>query len=196
MKNLIILCFILSLCACSGYDDTAAFKHLEVPPYTETGANTFGCLINGAVWANFGEANLKSLEPLGGRHLVPNQVHATVFWDGAQMDSTFFVSAMFTLSSHGTVERQEDMLLNIPKNGNLKGIHQLTSYDHQLRYTNSITGIQHLSFVSVPFTVTIKKDTIEGGRHIVSGMFNGTLYNFDRTDSLRIVGGVFDVTLQ
>jgi len=55
MKNLVILSFILALSHCKNtYDDTDAFKRLEVPPYTETGANTFGCLINGAVWANFG----------------------------------------------------------------------------------------------------------------------------------------------
>jgi hypothetical protein len=196
MKNLIALSLILALCACNTYDDTAAFKHLEVPPYTETGANTFGCLINGAVWANFGEDNVKSLEPLGGRHLVPNKVGSHVFWDGSRMDSLFSLSAGFTLSKHGTVLRQEDMVMYIPKNGNLKGMHQLTSYDYQLRYTNWITGTEHLSLISTPFTVIIKKDTIEGNRHIVSGTFSGTIYNGAHTDSLRIVGGVFDTTLQ
>ena len=195
MKNLIVLSLILALSACSGYDDTAAFKHLVLPPYTETGANTFGCLINGAVWANFGEDNVKSLEPLGGRHLVPNKVNANVFWDGTKVDTVFTVDAEFTLSKHGTDTRQESMSITIPKNGNLKGVHQLTSYDFQLRYTNWITGAEHLSFISSPFTVIIKKDTIEGNRHIVSGTFNGTIYNGFRTDSLRITAGVFDTVL-
>jgi len=195
MKNLIILSFILVLSACNGYDDTAAYKHLEVPPYTETGANTFGCLINGTVWADFGEDNVKSRELFGGSHLIPNKVGSNVFWDVSRKDSLFVVSAAFTLSKDGTVLRQEDIVIYIPKNGNLKGVHQLTSYDYQLRYTNWITGVPHFSLIRTPFTVIIKKDTIESNKHIVSGTFSGTLYNGAQTDSLRIVGGVFDTTL-
>lgn len=196
MKNLIVLLFVLALSACSGYDDTAEFKHLEVPPYTETGANTFGCLINGAVWANLGENNFKSSGLLSGRHLVPNTVRATAYLNGSGVDSVFEVSAGLTVSKDGTDTRQENMNITIPKNGNLKGIHQLTSNDRQLIYANWITGVTYFSFIRSPFTVVIKKDTIEGNRHIVSGTFNGTIYNVARTDSLRIVGGVFDTTLQ
>jgi hypothetical protein len=196
MKNLIVLSLILALFACNTYDDTAAFKHLEVPPYTETGANTFGCLINGAVWANFGDNDWKTKALFGGSHLEPNKVGSGVIWDGSRKDSLFSLSAGFTLSKHGTVLRREDMVMYIPKNGNLKGVHQLTSYDFQLRYTNWITGPEYLSLISTPFTVIVKKDTIESNRHIVSGTFSGTIYNGAHTDSLRIVGGVFDTTLQ
>jgi hypothetical protein len=196
VKNLVIFLFVLALSACNKYDDTAAFKRLEVPPYTETGANTFGCLIDGAVWANFGDSYLKSLEPLAARHLVPNKVGSAVFWDVSKMDSVFSLSAGFTLSKDGTVLRQETILMYIPKNGNLKGVHQLTSYDFQLRFINWVNGPEYLSFISSPFTVNIKNDTTEGDKHIVSGTFNGTIYTGDRRDSLRIVGGVFDTTLQ
>jgi hypothetical protein len=56
--------------------------------------------------------------------------------------------------------------------------------------------MDHYSLISSSFTVNNKKDTMEGNRHIVSGTFNGTLFNSYGRDTLRIVEGVFDATLQ
>src|SRR5579875_2675143 len=103
MKNLIILLFILTLCACNKYDDTAAFKHLTVPPYTETGANTFGCYVNGAAWANFGSYYMKTELSLGRGRLVPNKVQANIYQNDLGMDTVFAVSAGLTVVDDGTV---------------------------------------------------------------------------------------------
>jgi hypothetical protein len=205
MKNLIVLSFMLLLSACSGYDDTAAFKHLELPPYTETGANTFGCLVNGAVWANFGESYVKTELSTGRGRLVANKVRSSVYWNVLGMDSVFSVSAALSVLKDGTEIREEYMGITLPKNGNLKGVHQLNGSNHQFNYSNGMTYRDYYSLSRNPFTVIIKKDTIEGGRHIVSGTFSGILYSTYlvsgmlggpvETDSLRVVAGVFDTTL-
>ena len=195
MKNLVILSFILALSHCKNtYDDTDAFKRLEVPPYTETGANTFGCLINGAVWANFGATYVHQAESLGG-HLDTNKVHSSIYWDYPKMDSVFSIRAALTLSKKGMVVREEIISIYIPKNGTLKGIHQLTSNNYQFEYSNWATNTDYYSIIRNPFIVTVKKDTIESGKHIVSGTFNGILYNNAQTDSLRVTAGIFDIAL-
>lgn len=53
----LLITILLSQCAC----DEAFEKKEELPPITQTGANTFGCLVNGDVWlpkGNDGTANL------------------------------------------------------------------------------------------------------------------------------------------
>lgn len=199
MKNLIFLLpFVLALSACNKYDDTAAFKHLTVPPYTETGANTFGCYVNGAAWANFGADYVKTELSLGSGRLVANKVHAGVYFNSLGMDTEFSVGARLSVLKHGNDIRDDFMSINIPKNGNLEGVYQLNNSNYQFMYTsyiNETTYLDYVSFIGKPFTVTIKKDTIEVDKHIVSGIFSGTLYTRNRADSIRITGGVFDTVL-
>lgn len=49
MKYLIIAVSLLILCAASCKKNKGS-KEDQLPPITQTGANTFGCLINGKVW--------------------------------------------------------------------------------------------------------------------------------------------------
>ena len=48
MKNTIIITTLMLLCAASCKKDKA--NEDQLPPATQTGANTFGCLVNGKVW--------------------------------------------------------------------------------------------------------------------------------------------------
>ena len=51
----IISLFLFLTAACTKTDDDAPAGPLdELPPATQTGANTFGCLINGEPWYNRG----------------------------------------------------------------------------------------------------------------------------------------------
>lgn len=177
------------------YDNTNAAADLQVPAFTETGANTFGCLVNGAAWANFGEDYIPS--ELGGGTLRPNLVSGSFQLNASNGDSVYYATAALTISKKGTNIRQEIMLINVPKSGNMVGVHQLTSSNYLFSYSNFVTGITYSSLIRNPFIVAIKKDSITTyPNHIVSGTFSGTLYNKDQTDSVRIVGGVFDTLVQ
>lgn len=192
MKLFAVFSMIMLMSQCNKYDNTIAAKKIAVPDYSETGANTFGCLVNGAPWENFGETFIKVPEGFGQGQLDSNKVRASIYYDATIHDSVFSVSAALTVSKQGNAIREEIMSLSVPKHGNLKGVHN----DAGLGYDNLITYYNYGTYPPHRITVTIKKDSIQGSRHIVSGTFNGMVYNALRADSIRIVGGVFDTRVQ
>jgi len=194
MKKLVLYAVILMLSQCNKYDDTKLAASLQVPPLTETGANTFGCLINSEVWANFGETYIH--EELGGQ-LQPNLVRSGFYIDSA-LDSTFSISGTYTLSKKGNVLKQTILSLSVPKNGSFVGIHQLSTSNGQCYYQDLVHFARYYNQDRNPITVIIKKDSITPGLlHVVSGTFSGMLYGaYGTPDSLRIVGGVFDTLTQ
>ncbi|HWD88996.1 MAG TPA: hypothetical protein VG367_12765 [Mucilaginibacter sp.] len=198
MKNLILTtAVLLLLCGCySKYDDTRASVTLQVPPYTETGAQTFGCLVNGKVWANFGATIIHPAEGIGSR-ADTNKVRVTIQWpeQGISNDTAFSVSATYSLIKKGKTERQEYMSFTIPKNGSLVGTYRLGDSARVFRYQPGVLYPGYSSNARNPFVLMINKDSpVQGGSyHIVSGRFYGTLYNYELTDSVNIAAGVFDV---
>jgi hypothetical protein len=195
-KKLVLYSFVLLMGHCQDtYDNSKAAANLQVPPFTETGANTFGCLVNGQAWANFGGSWDKS--ELGFGNVVYNKVTTVLTADSGV--NVVSISARLTVSTAGTITKEESMTLNIPGyNLNIIGIHQLNQVDGLFSYFSATKFTRYTSLKRNPFTVNVLKDTIGSitgnlSSTIVSGKFNGTLYNHDQTDSLRIVGGVFDV---
>lgn len=182
---------LLVFSGCTKYDDTAAAKTLKVPPYTETGANTFGCLLNGQVWANFGATVIH--QELGTTKIDTSKVTSFIQWSAyPQTDTVFYVRAAYSLVKKGRELRDEFMSIQLPKHGSLKGIHLLTDTGAVFQYSQILSG-QYSSKARKPFTVIINRDSVVNGyRHIVSGRFYGVLYNFAQTDSVSISGGVFD----
>ncbi|WP_203256393.1 DUF6252 family protein [Hyunsoonleella ulvae] len=49
MKRLLLLLLVMALNACNNDDDTPTNPIDQLPPATQTGANTIGCLVNGEV---------------------------------------------------------------------------------------------------------------------------------------------------
>jgi len=201
MKNLIISAFaLLLITGCQKYDDTAAAKLLQVPPYTEKGANTFGCLQNGAIWANFG-AYPSHKVLFGPGPLDSSKVQSTISYYSADVfhtgsDTVFRVSAQYQLVKKGKELRDESMSILLPKNGSLTGTYLLTGTNGAFQYTQIDINEHDNMYTSQarhPFMVIVKKDSLVNRYyHVVSGRFSGTLYNRNLTDSIRISGGVFD----
>jgi hypothetical protein len=195
MRNFILSAFaLLLITGCYKYDDTAAAAKLQIPPFTEKGANTFGCLVDGAVWANFGAHPEHEL--LGGpgpldSSKVQSRIEPPPIFG---VDTGFMVSAQYQLVKKGKELRNEDMSIQLPKNGSLKGTHLLlTDSNGIFRYTQLLLFNQYTSKARNPFTVIVNKDSLVNGfYHIVSGRFYGVLYNSAQTDSVTISGGVFD----
>lgn len=191
MKNLVLCAVALvMMTGCRKYSNTLEAAKLQVPAYTETGKNTFGCLVNGAPWANFGETLMRG--ELGTTSADTNKVVSYIEIFYPSTDTTLVISGILSVLKNSKALRQEYMAVEIPKNGSLKGVHQLTSRDGLFHYI--VIDKQYGSLIRNPFTVTVNKDSIVNGfRHIVSGRFNGTLYNYTQTDSVRITDGVFDI---
>jgi len=192
MKNLVLCAVALvMMTGCRKYSNTIEAAKLQVPAYTETGKNTLGCLVNGAPWANFGETLMHS--ELGTTNADTNKVVSYIQIPYPSTDTALVISGILSVLKNSKALRQEYMMMEIPKNSSLKGVHQLTSSDGLFRYTVNIDKI-YGSLIRSPFTVTVNKDSVVNGfQHIVSGRFTGTLYNYTQTDSVRITDGVFDV---
>lgn len=111
------------------------------------------------------------------------------------------ISAELTVSTAGTTTKEQSIALNIPGDSlSMTGIHHLNQVDGLFTYRDFLKGTVYSSRKRNPFTVNVLKDTIASatGNYpniIVSGKFDGILYNYYQTDSIRIVGGVFDVKL-
>ena len=76
------------------YDNTNEAQNIKVPPYTETGANTFGAFINGNPWTNLGKTYVSG--ELGG-YYEDNIVRANLEKAYPTNDSIFTVSGVLTI---------------------------------------------------------------------------------------------------
>jgi hypothetical protein len=206
MKKLIIPCFLcLLITACNKYDNTVAAAGIAVPDYSETGAGTLGAYLNGAPWENFGETFVVPEEGIGQNK--PNLVTGAIENDST--GSTFYLHGSLTVQKKGKAIREEVMFIVVPYTGSLKGTHLLSATNAGLSYTNYLElNNGYYGETSNPMTLIVQQDTIVsttdvnfyGFKRIVSGRFFGTIYhtpnpNFPKPDSIKVTGGVFDVSV-
>ncbi len=146
----------------------------ELPPATMTGANTFGCLVNGEVWRPYVED--------------PYFLETTIFakhdrgWVGCDQ---LLVSGKLKTSSENEVH--QDMKMNIwcP----ILGENKITYSKRSFRDFNGC-GEYHLDTLSPHILIITKLDTIN---NIASGTFEFTVISDECQDTLRITEGRFDV---
>ena len=196
--HILTLLLILSACKKNKFDDTAAGAHIMVPAYSETGAGTFGCYVNGNAWSNFGQQYISGLYSSQPGHYAENTVQS-IFTMDDQQDSVLYLTAQLTVQHSGAVIRNETMYMTLLKTKNLKGTYlfgQNSAYT--FGYRNTLNGsLDYYSQSFSSFQVIISKDNVNGGVRIISGRFSGTVYRIPangvlQKDSLTISSGVFD----
>jgi len=200
--HILILLLILSACKKNKFDDTAAAAHITVPAYSETGAGTFGCYVNGVAWSNFGQQYISGLYSNQPGHYVANTVQS-IFTMHDQQDSILYFTAQLTVQHSGAVIRNETMYMTLLKTKNLKGAYLFGQNSAYIfGYRNNLNGsLDYYSQPFSPFQVIINKDSVSGGIRIISGRFSGTVYRIPingvlQKDSLKISGGVFDAGIK
>ena len=180
MKNsLLLLAALLGLSQCKKKSDPAPVGQL--PPATQTGANTFGCLLNGQPWTP------------SGNNGTPNLVvtYDPNYSGGALQIKTYRYSGA-----------KNDVLLGI-----VIGAAQVSKAGD---YTISLNGGNGANYIDngVPSpcnyygeapTLTYRKGTLtltrlDPAAGIVSGTFSFTLYQ-PGCDSVRVTQGRFDKKL-
>ena len=187
MKNnsLLPLCLAILLCFCFAQCKKTklpiALTELEkLPPITQTGANTFGCLVDGVAWLPNG-----SKPQTGGPNIQ-------VYVDPTFQGGAFYVTghqynnyqSQITLGSGGcTMGGLFDISLPL----------QAISYN---RFLNNVNTCQFSSsnlgsFRKGSFNIT-RYDIANG---IFSGTFDFTIKSQACGDTIRITNGRFDVKL-
>jgi len=174
----LLLAALLGLSQCKSSDPYPADPASQLPPATQTGANTFGCLVNGQVWTPQGYNGTSNY---------------SVVYDSNLNNGNFdLMSYRYPDASNNF----QSISLNILSNTSL-GSHSFRS-NHNTRsvFNNTKTNCYWSSRDSATTyrrgTLTITRLDLKAG--IISGTFDFTLYQ-PGCDSVRVTQGRFDKKL-
>ena len=179
MKNLIIITMLMLLCA-AGCKKEKIAEIDKLPAATQTGVNTFGCLVNGKAWVAQTDCKFLCDAPL------------KLYYD-ANGGGNVFVSALsesikermsFAIDSTNTKVDFDYAILGSSHMGFTYSDEKLTSNCRFLFSTDSTT--------STSGNVTLTRYDLQNG--IISGTFNFTLIKASFS-TIRITDGRFDKKL-
>ncbi len=188
----------LSACtkSCNEYDNNEEFARAQLPPYTETGANTLGCVLGAQQWTVLGSHFQPT--PLGGGWVL----NALESYGGNAMGNAMspFLEVRGRMTGvRNSVEfydREIDLTFRL--SDTLGGLRRLgadtvrTPPGQPAEIMEAIDLIPYQGYRSTarrPVRLLIRK--LDRQQRIVSGTFAGTLYS--TTDSLTVADGRFDV---
>lgn len=191
---------LLPLSACTKscnmeYDNNEEFSKAQLPGYTETGANTLGCMLGPRAWTVLGSSEQRGLggsywQPNGlvvdGGYLVPPRVQASGRMSGVRNSLPFYDMEI------GLQFWPSDTLGGL----RLLGADTSRAYNgqfvEQMRATNFLNYEEYRSSNRRPVRLLIRK--LNRQQRIVSGTFAGTLYGgASGHDSVTVADGRFDL---
>ena len=184
----------LSACTkgCNYYDNNEEFARAQLPAYTETGANTLGCVLGSQKWTVLGSHGLRSGL---GTNWEPNQL---LVEGGNQVPQLLVVRGEMTGVRDSKEFYDTEITFSFLLSDTLGGIRLLgedtvrTRPGHYRECMEAIDLLPYLGYRSRahrPVRLLIRK--LDRQRRIVSGTFAGMLYS--PTDSLVVTDGRFDV---
>ena len=185
----------LSACtrSCNEYDNNEEFARAKLPPYSETGTNTLGCVLGPQTWTVLGSQNLPS--PLGGGW----QPNVLQIYGGYSVPPLLEVRGTMSGVRNSKVFYEREIALTFLLSDTLGGLRQLgedtvrTRPGHYREYMEALDLIPYVSYRSSarrPVRLLIRK--LNRQRRTVSGTFSGTLYQASGVDSLTVKDGRFD----
>ena len=172
---------LLGLAQCQKNESAPSKPDDQLPPATQTGANTFGCLLNGQPWTPSGNSG------------VPNFLvtYDPQYLDGALQAKTYRYTGP-----------KQDMLQGIVFGA--AHVNRAGVYNFELKGGNGVNYIDNsqlspCNYYGEPPTLTYRKGTLTITRldlqqGIIAGTFAFTLYQ-PGCDSVRVTQGRFDKKL-
>lgn len=193
MKKIIILLFIFAAISCSKSDPVVAEDPLaKLPPETQIGANTFGCVINNQVF--YPRDGTSSLFNPGGKGLK--------FWGDPSGNQKFNEFEIRNLQDAKPANSMIIHLQNLHQigvgeyiwkesnfNSSIDGLMQ--NYVYAKIYNASVNGWQYYGSYENSGKVTITK--YADNNTIISGNFSGKLRLMNGTEEIDILNGRFDI---
>ncbi|MDO7848086.1 hypothetical protein Q5H92_17100 [Hymenobacter sp. M29] len=188
----------LSACtkSCNDYDNNEEFARAQLPAYTETGANTLGCVLGAQKWTVLGSQNSPS--PLGSGWR-PNVLQV---YGGSSVPPLLEVRGTMSGVRNSEVFYDREIALTFLLSDTLGGLRLLgedtvrTRPGHYREYMEALDLIPYVGYHSSarrPVRLLIRK--LDRQRRTVSGTFAGMLYggSLSGHDSLAVTDGRFDV---
>jgi hypothetical protein len=178
MKMTIIALFVFfSIISCKKTID-------ELPPATQSGANTFGCRINGAVWAPQKNALFPGSTILESRQLPDNNLYINARNFASSPNETEFEIFIKDVTAPGTYTFNTTM--TGPNSGS-----------NYIYYVKRNVTPENEWMTSAAYTGTVTITTFNITERIVSGTFQLRAINLYNTPQpLDITEGRFDVRIQ
>ena len=168
-KLLLILITTFTLCSCDKDNDKPTNPVSQLPPATQTGENTFGCLINGEPFVVSNTSNQTAIYQDGGlliggqKNINNNLTQVSMFISEANIGAIIAENNSYVLNSN-----------SVPK-GEYYIENQNCFYFTSSNYTGSlmITKIDNINFiVSGTFEFKSISDNCEGIIDITNGRFD------------------------
>ncbi|MDQ2769816.1 MAG: hypothetical protein M3Y54_04875 [Bacteroidota bacterium] len=184
----------LSACtrSCNDYDNNEEFSRAQLPPYTETGANTLGCVLGAQTWTvlgkydsgqGFGRWQPNGLTAYAGSYAGNLQLRLGGRMTGARNSKEFYDTEI------GLTFRLADTLGRLRLLG--ADTARSSSQTEFMGATNFIDNRDFKSSARRPVRLLIRK--LDQQQRTVSGTFSGMLYENRGPDSLAVADGRFDV---
>lgn len=185
----------LSACtrSCNEYDNNEEFAKAKLPAYTETGANTLGCVLGPQTWTVLGKHERSGI---GGFYWEPNELQVN---GGYSVSPLLYVRGELTGVRNSKTFYDTDITLMFRPSDTLGGLRLLgadTSRGAPYRgenmvVTNLMRNDTYKSSSRHPIRLLVRK--LNRQQHIVSGTFSGMLYQYHGSDSLAVADGRFDL---
>ncbi|MFN3968659.1 hypothetical protein [Flavobacterium sp.] len=189
-KTILIFMTTILLIACS--DDSNPGDGL--PPETQTGANTFGCLIDG-----------KLLVPRSGNNNIVNPLWGAALWGSGMVNpNAYFELEIIDYKSQYTASfllHMEDVYLNgigdyvIDESNGMNSSDGLDhNYLHCIIFDKNTNSFQKYVSYENSGAFKINYLSINENRTIISGNFNCKVRNIQNpNDEIEITSGRFDI---
>ena len=186
----------LSACtrSCNDYDNNEEFSRAQLPPYSETGANTLGCGLGAQTWTVLGKT--RSTSPLG-PSWFDNFLRAYV---NSAAPHLIYVRGQMTGARNSRIFYDTEITMAFQLSDTLGGL-RLLGIDtarvpigraETMAATNQLVSFGYFkSSARRPVRLFVRK--LNRQQRIVSGTFSGMLYQDHGPDSLAVTDGRFDV---
>ena len=193
MKKLTLLLYILVLASCSNDETTNPIDLL--PHETQTGANTFGCLIDGKVLLPR-SGNNSLVFPLSGADLVRGYPEFNFdYYELEVIDYKSSPTASLFFHMHNAPENGIGTYIIDESNGMTDIDGFAHNYIHCIVFNSSTNSFQKYVSFSNSGTFTINRLTPStGSGTVISGTFNFRVRNINNpNDEIEITQGRFDI---
>jgi hypothetical protein len=166
--SIALLIGMLSLQQCQ--EETPPLTELEkLPPATQSGKNTFGCLVDGKAWVIEGTTDAQSDYQMG-----------TLSVFAGVLNSAFYSNISFYIADPDLSEKTYQFREIINQPGNQYALY----YDHR-------TSCEFATTAEYNGAVTITH--LDRSRHIISGTFQFEIYSADCIKVTKVTDGRFDI---
>lgn len=204
LRSLLAYFCLLPLAACTRsceeeYDNASEFANAQLPPYSETGANTLGCQLGTQTWTVLGATEIPPRNE-GGRTWMTNLANSYLEPDFPASPPLNIFGTMTGVRDSRVFYDTQIRLLFEPTD-TLGGQRLLGDYDitqapaaRQYEHLRVIDHLHNLTYTSRsqrPVRLLVRK--LDRQQRIISGTFEGYVYGgASGNDSLAVTNGRFD----